>query len=41
MTNVGALKFQVSVRLMRQILSINTRCVRLSGKFMFTEFTQR
>ena len=39
-TNVGALKFQVSVWLMRKILSINTPCVRLSVKFIFTEFTQ-
>ena len=39
-TNVGVLKFQVSVWLMRKILSINTPCVRLSVKFMFTEFTQ-
>ena len=39
-TNVGALKFQVSMWLMRKILSINTPCGRLSVKFMFTEFTQ-
>ena len=39
MANVSALKFRVSVRLMRYILSINTPCVRLSVKFMSTEFT--
>ena len=39
-TNVGALKFQVSVWLMRKITSINTSCLRLSVKFIFTEFTQ-
>ena len=39
-TNVGAWKFQVSVWLMRKITSINTPCLRLSVKFIFTEFTQ-
>ena len=33
--------FKFLCDIMRQILSINTRCVRLSVKFMFTEFTQR